>query len=262
MQNNVRHHAHATHSNRQNGTNQEESNMIVSIHSQRTILWWGVTFMVIFGLAWWFLLGMVPPPPPTLSPAEVAAYYTEHATQIKIGAVIASWTSACMVPFSLVIAFQLARIEEGKPIWATLSLVSGALMSMFLVFPPILWGIIAFEPTRSPEITSALNQMANLTLVTTDQFYIFQMIAIWVVSLKAKPDPLNPFPRWLGWMNLWIAVIFEVGAPSFMFKTGPFAWNGLFVFWFPFTFFFFWQTTMYISMFKALRRQEEALQAS
>jgi hypothetical protein len=232
--------------------------MNLSIQSQRTILWWGVAFMVTFGLSWWFLLGMVPPPAPTLPAADVAAYYTEHAGNIKIGAVICSWVSACMVPYSLVIAFQLARIEPGKPVWSVLSLCSGCLMSMFLVFPPIIWGVIAFEPTRPAEITSALNQLANLTLVTTDQFYIFQMIAVWVVAMKAKPDPLSAFPRWLGWMNLWIAIIFEVGAPSFLFKTGPWAWNGIIVFWLPFTFYFTWQIVMYISMFGALKRQEAA----
>jgi hypothetical protein len=233
--------------------------MAISERSQRTILWWAVSFMVIFTFAWVFLLEMVPPPPPSLSAADVAAYYTEHAFKIKLGAVIGSWTSAFMVPFSLVIAFQLARIEEGKPVWSVLSFGSGCLMSMFLVFPPIIWGVIAFDTARPPAITAALNQLANLTLVTTDQFYIFQMIAVWLVALKAKPDPLSAFPRWLGWMNLWIAIIFEVGAPSFMFKTGPFAWNGLFVFWLPFSFFFMWQIAMYISIFKALGRQEAAL---
>lgn len=232
--------------------------MNLSIQSQRVILWWGVAFMVTFGLSWWFLLGMVPPPAPTLPAADVAAYYTAHASNILIGAVICSWVSACMVPYSLVIAFQLARIEQGKPVWSVLSFGSGCLMSMFLVFPPIIWGVIAFEPTRPAEITSALNQLANLTLVTTDQFYIFQMIAVWVVAMKAKPDPLSAFPRWLGWMNLWIAIIFEVGAPSFLFKTGPWAWNGLIVFWLPFTFYFLWQITMYVSMFGALKRQEAA----
>lgn len=232
--------------------------MAVSERSQRAILWWGVAFMVIFGIAWLFLLEMVPPPPATLNPTEIAAYYQEHAGKIKFGAVIASWVSACNVPFSLVIAFQLARMEEGKPVWSVLSLCSGCLMSMFLVFPPIIWGTIAFDPFRMPEITAALNQLANLTLVTTDQFYIFQMVAIWVVAMRAKPDPLAAFPRWLGWMNLWIGVLFEVGAPSFMFKTGPFAWNGFIVFWLPFTFYFFWMALMYIMMFRALRLQEEA----
>ena len=235
--------------------------MNLSIQSQRIILWWGLAFMVIFGATWWFLLGMVPPPGPALSATEVAAYYTEHATNIKVGAVICSWASACMVPFSLVIAFQLARMEQGKPVWSVLSFGSGCLMSMFLVFPPIIWGVIAFDPGRSPEITMALNQLANLTLASTYQYYIFQMIGIWWVSIKAKPDPLAAFPRWLGWMNLWIAIIFEVGAPTFMFKTGPWAWNGLIVFWMPFTFFFFWMSIMYAWMFRALRLQEAANEA-
>jgi len=230
----------------------------ISERSQRAILWWGVVFLGIFMVAWIFLLQMVPPPSPWLPAADVAAYYAEHAFKIKLGAVIGSWTSAFMVPFSLVIAFQLARIEQGKPVWSVLCFAGGCLMSMFLVFPPIIWGVIAFDPARPPDITAALNQLANLTLVTTDQFYIFQMIAIWLVAIKAKPDPLSAFPRWLGWVNLWVAILFEVGAPSFMFKRGPFAWDGLFVFWFPFTFFFCWQITMYVSMFGALRRQEHA----
>lgn len=232
--------------------------MIVSERSQRAILWWSVAFLVIFAFTWVFLLEMVPPPPATLSAADVAAYYTEHATKIKLGSVIASWTSAFMVPFSLVVAFQLARIEEGKPVWAVLSLCSGCLMSMFLVFPPILWGVVAFEPSRPVEITSALNQMANLTLITTDQFYIFQMIAIWIVSLRAKPDPLSAFPRWLGWLTLWTAIIVELGAAAYMFRTGPFAWGGLFAFWFPFNFFFIWMISMFIMLFRALRLQEAA----
>jgi hypothetical protein len=232
--------------------------MSISERSQTVILWWALALMVIFGLTWVFLLEMVPTPRPTLTPLEVAAYYTDHAFKIKIGAVIASWTAAFMVPFSLVIAFQLARIEQGKPVWSTLSFGSGCLMSMFLVFPPIIWGVIAFEPSRPPEISSALNQLANLILATTDQYYIFQMIAVWVVSLKAKPDPLSAFPRWLGWANLWFAIIFELGAPAFLFKTGPFAWQGLLVYWIPFASFFTWQLTMYYMMFRALKRQAAA----
>lgn len=233
--------------------------MNMSIQSQRIILWWGVAFMVIFALAWLFLLEMVPPPGPSLTSAEVAQYYVDHATKIKVGAVITSWGGgACMVPFSLVIFFQLARMEQGKPVWAVLSLCSGCLMSMFLVFPPIIWGVIAFEPTRPAEITMMLNQLANLTLASTDQYYIFQMVAIWWVSVKAKPGVVAGFPRWLGYLNLWIAIIFEVGAPTFMFKSGPWAWNGLIVFWLPFTFYFLWMVVMYTWMFRALRLQEAA----
>jgi hypothetical protein len=132
-------------------------------------------------------------------------------------------------------------------------------MSMFLVFPPIVWGAAAFSVDRLPDATAALHDLGTLTLVTTDQFYIFQMIAITYLSLQQKKDdPLNPFPRWMGYFTLWAALAFEVGALAFMTKTGPFAWNGAFVFWMPFVVFGTWITVISWTMLRALSRQQAA----
>ncbi len=46
-------------------------------------------------------------------------------------------------------------------------------MSIPLVLPPIYWGVAAFTPTRAPEITAIMHELAMLTFVTTDQYYIF-----------------------------------------------------------------------------------------
>lgn len=231
---------------------------MLSERSQTIIVWWALSFLTIFGVVWVTLLKMAPPPAPSLPMAEVVAFYTENAFQIKLGAAIAAWTSAFWVPLSVVMSIQMARLEKGVPVWSILAFAGGILSSMFLVFPPIIWGVIAFDPGRAPESTLLLNQLANLTLVTTDQFYIFQMIALTVVSFNQAPDPNSAFPRWYGWANLWIAIIFEVGALGFMFKTGPFAWNGLFVFWFPFVFFFAWLILTAYCMLTAIKRQEKA----
>ncbi|UCV23674.1 hypothetical protein [Ferribacterium limneticum] len=228
----------------------------MSERGQAIMIWWGLAFTLIFGTTMWTLLHMVTPPSPTLTPLEVAAFYIENAFQIKLGATICSWTSAFMVPISVVVAVQMARIEQGRvPIWSILAFAGGILMSMFLVFPPILWGIAAFNPARLPEATALINEMANLTLTTTDQFFIFQMIAITYVSLTQKPVANSAFPRWFGWFNLWIAIMFEVGALAFMFKAGPFAWNGLFVFWFPFLGFGLWIGVMSFVILRALKGQ-------
>lgn len=229
----------------------------MSERGQAIMIWWGLVFMYIFGAAIWGLCHMVPPPDATLSPVEIAAFYTRYSGDIKMGATIASWTSAFMVPISTVIAIQMARLEQGSvPAWSILAFGGGILMSMFLVFPPIMWGVAAFMPERAPEATALLNQLANLTLVTTDQFYIFQMVAITYVSFTQKPTKHSAFPRWFGWYNLWTAILFEVGALAFMFKVGPFAWNGLIVFWFPFVGFGAWVTVVGIYMLKMLKKQQ------
>jgi hypothetical protein len=230
----------------------------MSERGQTIIIIWALIFMAIFGLAWITLLQMVPPPSPALSPEAVAAFYAENSFKIKLGAMIASWVSAPMVPFSVVVAVQMARLETGFPIWSALSFAGGILMSMFLVFPPIIWGVAAFTPERAPELTAMLNELANLTLVTTDQFFIFQMIPITYVALNYPADANTAFPRWLGWFILWVAIAFEVGAIAFMTKTGPFAWDGVIVFWMPFTLFFLWVPLTSIMMLRALKRQRLA----
>ena len=224
--------------------------------AQTIMIWWALIFMTIFGFAWWGLLDMMPPPPATWTPNEVAAFYVEHGFKIQLGALIASWTSAFMVPFSVVVAVQMARLEKGTPVWSILQFAGGILMSIFLVLPPIFWGIAAYSPERAPQVTALIHEIAMLTLVTTDQFYIFQMVAMAYVSLTQTADAQSPFPRWIGFFTIWSALIFEVGAIAFIPKTGPFSWNGLFVFWFPLVIFGAWVMTISVSMLQALKRQQ------
>lgn len=233
----------------------------MSERAQIIIIWWGYTWMVLFGFALYWLLKMMPPPDATLTATEVAAFYLQNSFEIKLGATIASWLSAFAVPINVVAAIQLSRLEKGTvPAWSILAFAGGILMTMFLVFPPICWGVAAYTAERAPEITALMHELGTLTLVTTDQYFIFQMVPIAIVSLSQKHDELSAFPRWLGYMTLWIAIAFEVGALAFMFKSGPFSWNGLFVFWIPLTTFGFWNTAMCIQFTRALRRQAAQLQ--
>lgn len=229
-----------------------------SAQSQTIILWWSFISLLIFGFVFYALFRMVPPPSPSLTPVEVVAFYSAHAFDIKLGAVIASVTSAFLIPFSVVLGFQLARIEEGSPVWSVLAVIGGSLTCIFLVLPPILWGVAAFTTSRPPELTALVNEIANLSLITTGQFYIFSTVPIIYVGLKAKPDPYNPFPRWVCWLTAFLTIIGETGIVAFMFKTGPFAWDGLLAFFIPFGVYFFWIFALYYLMFSALKRQAKA----
>lgn len=230
----------------------------MSERGQTIMIWWAMSFMVIYGFTLGLLLHMIPTPPATLDTDAVGAFYRDNNLSIRLGAIIASWTSAFMVPFSVVVAVQLRRLEPGVPVWSILQFAGGILMSIFLVLPPLFWGVAAYSPERAPEITALMHELGTLTLVTTDQFFIFQMVAIGYISFTQKADPNSPFPRWMGYLTIWAALMFEVGAIAFIPKTGPFSWNGLFVFWCPLTIFGFWVTVMSISMLAALRRQRLA----
>lgn len=229
----------------------------MSERAQRILLWWGLSFTVIYGLVWVFLLHMMPPPSATWSADQIAHFYIEHGTSIKIGATIAGWTSGFMVPIAVVVAVQISRHETGRPVWSVLSLAGGLLMSVPLVLPPIFWGAAAFTPTRAPEITAMMHELSMLTFVTTDQYYIFMWVAIAVIALLPNKVVHTPFPRWFGYYTAWTALMFETGAIAFNVRTGPFAWNGLLAFWMPTVTFFIWISVASTLLFKAIGRQHQ-----
>jgi len=230
----------------------------MTARSQRILLWWGLTFMVVYGLVWWGLFHMMPPPSAKWTANEIARFYVHNGSEIKIGATIAGWTSGFMVPIAVVVAIQIARHEDGKPVWASLALAGGALMSIPLMLPPIFWGVAAFTPTRAPDVTAIMHELAMLTFVTTDQYYIFMWVAIAFVALLPNTVAYTPFPRWFGYYTAWTALMFEAGAIAFLTRSGPFAWNGLLAFWSPVVTFFAWMIVIAVLLFRAIASQDEA----
>lgn len=228
----------------------------MSKRAQRIMIWWAIAFMVIYGLVLGLLLHMIPPPRATLNDAGVAHFYLSHSTSIKIGALIASYTSAFMVPISIAIAVQINRLERGRPVWSIACVAGGAMMSIFLVLPPLFWGVAAFAPHRSPNITALMHQLGMLTLTTTDQYYVFMWVAIAVLCFTKTDVAHSPFPRWFGYFTIWTAFMFEAGAVAFMTRTGPFAWNGLLVFWSPLSLFGAWLAVMSYLLLHNLKLQE------
>jgi hypothetical protein len=228
----------------------------VSERIQKALLWWGLVFTVIYGLGWWRLFHMMPPPTARWSAEEIARFYRDNSSSIKLGATIAGWTSGFMVPIAVVVANQISRQERGRPILAPLALAGGALMTVPLALPPIFWGTAAFTPSRAPEITAIMHELAMLTFVTTDQFYIFMWVAIGVIGLIPRAVHHSPFPRWFGYYTLWTALMFETGALAFLFRSGPFAWNGLLAFWLPVVTFFAWIAVTAVLLLKTISRQQ------
>ena len=87
--------------------------------------------------------------------------------------------------------------------------------------------------------------------------FIIQNIALGLCILSDKQaEPI--FPRWVGYYNLWVAVLFVPGGLLTFFKTGPFAWDGLFVWWVPFAVFFSWYIAMPFILMGAIKQQAQS----
>jgi hypothetical protein len=138
---------------------------------------------------------------------------------------------------------------------AYLQLGMGVLGTAFFTIPTVFWMAAAFEPYRNPEITQALHVAGWLPLVALVFPAIVQNTAIAVATFTdTRPEPV--FPRWVGYFNIWVAVLFLPSLLVMFFKTGPFAFNGILTFWLAANVFTIWLVTMVVVARRAIAQQE------
>lgn len=221
--------------------------------SQQALLWIGVAGAAIL-LSGWLLLGLIPPPAPTWNAAEIVAFYS--APHARAGIILAIVGGGFSVPWVAVIAIQMMRDEDGTPIWALLQLVTGAVGALLFFIPPVLWAGAAFSLNRDPELTKTIHEVSWIIMITTVSIYPLQWGSVAVVCFYRKADPtLSAFPRWLGYFTLWFGSFSELGVLATVFKTGPFAWNGIIPFWFAILSYSVWSAILIFTLLRAIRMQ-------
>jgi hypothetical protein len=225
--------------------------------NQQLCVWAGALAIVLFFIALWPLMNFIPPWSPAETAAEVAARYQQHTFSIRLGTVVLLAAAALLAPFTAVISTQMIRIEGRFAALSLTQLLGGGGVFIFVALPALLYTVAAFRPDRSPELTQALNDLAWIVFVMIYSPAILQNIAIGVAVLSDK-NSKPVFPRWVGFFNLWVAVLFLPGGMITFFKTGPFAWNGLLAFWLPATVFLVWFVVMVPVLLKAIREQAES----
>jgi hypothetical protein len=192
---------------------------------------WSGPAVVIAALIGFLIAGVLPLPlGPSHSTEKVVNFYS-HETRVAAGLVIATLGMCLVFPLIALIGVYMVRMEGRTPILTFLQLITGAATGVFLVMPMILMTIIAFRPNRSPELTVTLNDISWLLFITPIGPFIIQNLAIGTAILSDRNGIL---PRWVGYLNFWVAFLFTPDVLAFFFHSGPFAWNGIFIFWLAF----------------------------
>jgi hypothetical protein len=94
----------------------------------------------------------------------------------------------------------------------------------------MIWQAAAFRPGETPDITYRLNDLGWLMFVGVVSTGVLEAAVIGLAILAdTREEPI--LPRWLGYLNLWCALLFVPGGLCVFAKTGPLAWNGLLAWW-------------------------------
>lgn len=225
---------------------------------QKLCAWSGLVGVMLFFTAFFFAQ-FIPPPGPSLTQEEVVAMYQNNATGIRIGMLCMLLSSMFISPMVAVISHHLRRIEGNSRLMTYTQLSSGSVGILFFNIPAVVFLITAFRPDRAPELTYLMNDFSWIITVMVFPPAFMQNVSIGVAILRDKAA--NPiFPRWLGFFQFWVALLFLPGAMVPFFKTGMFAWNGLLSFWVAGSVFTLWYIVMPFMLIKATNR--EALDAA
>jgi hypothetical protein len=188
---------------------------------------------LVVTLIGWLIAGMLPlPEGPSRSTDQVVSFFTDEPNRVMLGFVISSIGVVLMVPMLALISLHMLRMEGRLPILTFTQLIAAAVTVCINIFPQLIFALAAFRGDRNPDDIVLLNDVAWLLLFTGITPFIVQNVAIGVAVLS---DRMAVFPRWIGYLNLWVAFAFVPDVLAYFFKTGPFAWNGVFVFWLALT---------------------------
>lgn len=225
-----------------------------AVLTQKTCAWCGPALVVGCLIGLLLFAQFAPPPAPSLSPAHIAAIFEQRTTPIRFGIMIVVFAAALLGPFVAVISVHMRRIEGPRPTLSYLQLVLGACFIMEIIFPMMAIQTAAFRPERDQAIQQTLHDFGWLTFFGVASTAFVQLVIIGVVILQdSGPTPV--FPRWAGYFNIWVGLAFSPGTVMIFFKSGPLAWDGVFVFWIPFTAFFLWLIIMPWLLLKAIDQE-------
>jgi hypothetical protein len=223
----------------------------VSTKTQLVLTWCAPVGVLVILVGFWPIAGYVPPPPPSDTAEQIADFYRARPGLIRFGLVLTFAGCAAWGPLVAVITRQMLRIKPRNSALAYAQLVAGAVAWGFLLMPVIVLSVAAFRPERSPELTQTIHDLGWILLIMPFVPFAVQNACLGAAIVQDKA-PVPTFPRWVGYFNFWVALLFIPGGLIPLFKTGPLAYDGVIAFWIPFAVFFIWLVIMPIVLHRVI----------
>lgn len=222
--------------------------------AQLVCAWIGIASTALLFVGMWPLMHFLPPLDPALPTAAVAAVYRTNGTGIIVGGLCLLASASMLMPFFCALAMQVTRMEHPSRLWTYTLLTSSVLGFAPLLIAEMLFSTAAYRPERPDEIIKVLNDFGFIMFVGPSLPGTVQMLSTAIPVLADRNvDPI--FPRWVGYANIWTAILATPGCLLTLFKSGPFAWNGAISFWVAAIAFGIWMTVNFWALRRALLRE-------
>ncbi len=212
------------------------------------LVWSGPAAAILVAIGFFGLAGFLPPPSPTLTGEAMLDIWRENTILKQIGMMFCVWGGLLTIPFAIAIGFAL-RLTERTPFFSVTQAAFATFGCVFFCLNFYFLFITPFRLDGPVTYTQLLHDIGFIYTFSPVQAFTFQYLLIGIAILADRAEQ-PVFPRWVGFMNIWIAIFFVPATFVPFFKTGPLAWNGLLSFWIPVAVFFAW----FVIMVQSLRK--------
>ncbi len=223
-----------------------------SLNNHLLLTWAGPLSIIITLIGWAGFARFLPPPSPELDPAQVVSLWSDHTDLIVVGMIFCMWGGTFYAIFAVSVFSMLRRIEPGRPLLSYAQLVMGMFTIAFFCWNFMWLGAVGYIAPSSPQMLKGLADIGFLMTFAPIPPFSMQCAFVALVVLRDWSD--NPLlPRWVGYLNLWVAIFFLPAQCALLVTSGPLAYDGLLTFWVPVAVFTAWFFVMCATMRKGFR---------
>jgi hypothetical protein len=219
---------------------------------EKICAWGGVAFSVAFFLGFMVIARFVPPLNPDDTAAQIAAIYRERTQSIRTGVLVGFVGTIFLMAFGAAIAGQIRRIRGVSHTIVYIQVASVAVAVVMVVMPMPGWWTAAFRPEQWSDQTILLLNDYSWIIFVIGFVPFVAFFAATGFAILSDEDEQPLYPRWAGYLSVFLGMVQMSAAPLVYFKSGPFAWNGLIAFWMPVVEFFTWFIVFTVLTLKAI----------
>jgi hypothetical protein len=203
---------------------------MMTLNAQSVSLWIALFFGAILLVAFVLFPGFFPPMSPNMTAQQVAAFYADHTARIRASMVIFNFCGVMLVPFFMVIVYQMKRMATPTQVLAYCYLSAAATGATLFAIADLFWLVAAFRPERDPQLIMLLNDLAWITFTAPVGMIVAGNLCLALaIYLDDQPKPI--MPRWVGHFSILVALAIAPSAWAAVVRSGPLAWNGAISFW-------------------------------
>lgn len=217
--------------------------------------WGGMVFAVLFGIGFVAIARFVPPLDPADTAEQTAAIYRDNAGSIRTGLLVCYVGCVFYLAFGAAINAQTRRMLGVPQALPKLQSAAFSASVLLIAGPFMIWWTAAFRPeSYSADTVQMLNDLGWICfLIGWLPFVTWYMATGAAILCDTGADPV--YPRWAGYLSLVLGLGQSSASFLIYFKSGPFAWDGLFSWWLPAGEFFVWFVVITALTTKAINKQ-------